>query len=121
MRESAQRVIEDANTPKAKGGRMPVDTGFLRSSGLASTQSMPQIRADARPGSAAHYRAGEAYSLVIAGWNGKSPLYYGWTASYAAHVEFGTYKMAPSAFMRGAAAKWGAIVKQVEREAKARI
>lgn len=32
MRESIQDVMDDAQTPVAKGGRMPVDTGFLRNS-----------------------------------------------------------------------------------------
>jgi HK97 gp10 family phage protein len=120
MRESAQRVIEEANRPRAKGGRMPVDTGFLRSSGVASLSSMPPIRADAVPGSAARYDAGDAYSLTISGWDGEQPLYYGWTAAYAAYVEYGTERMRPAAFMRSAAAQWQRIVREVEREAKAR-
>jgi hypothetical protein len=32
VQQSTQDLFETANTPKANGGRLPVDTGFLRNS-----------------------------------------------------------------------------------------
>lgn len=41
LRESAQDLTEEALEPKAKGGRMPVDTGALRNSFVAGVNSFP--------------------------------------------------------------------------------
>ena len=41
LQQATQAVINEANTPVAKGGRMRVDTGFLRNSLKANIGSMP--------------------------------------------------------------------------------
>lgn len=98
FRQSAQEVIADAQVPVAKGGRMPVDTGFLRNSlvsGLngAVTSSGP-----------------DGYVLTIAGAGLEDTVFAGWTANYARHVEYGARGRPGRFFMRGAAQKWPQIV-----------
>lgn len=95
-RRSARDVANEANLPRAKGGRMPVDTGFLRASIRAALGDMP------REGSGSVTR-------VIAQWKFDKPLYIGWTANYAREQEY------KNGFVRGAAEKWAQIV---ERNAK---
>lgn len=121
FRLSAERVIEEARKPVARGGRMRVKTGFLRASLLASTSSMPMIRADARPAPGATYEADEGQiKLVIAGASLSDTIYSGFTASYAAAREFGARGQAPDAFVRTAAQQWPQIVNQVVAEARSR-
>lgn len=40
-RQSIQELVNQAQTPVAKGGHMRVKTGFLRSSGTASLNTLP--------------------------------------------------------------------------------
>ena len=98
-RQSIQDVIEDAQTPKAKGGRMPVDTGFLRNSlvsGIDRNYGAPSP---------------ESYVLTIAGLEIGDTAHFAWTAEYAMAQELGTSKMAGNHFAGVAAAKWPQIVK----------
>ena len=106
LRESAQRVIEEAQTPTAKGGKMRIDTGFLRASGQASNTGMPYGPSDKSeaPGQF-------DYTLVIAQAKLGGTIYWGWSAGYALYREF------HDGFMRSAAQNWQAIVNQVAREA----
>jgi hypothetical protein len=108
-RQSAQDVRNEMLQERGKGGRMRVDTGFLRKSLMESTSAMPVIDAMARP-TALSYSAPPAVSLVIAGWELGQPLYMGFTAAYAAYREYGTSGQPPDAFVRSAAAQWQQIV-----------
>lgn len=125
FRESAQRVIAEAQRPKGEGGRMPVDTGFLRASGQVSLSGPPLIRQgfvppnDAKPGSYAYNAS--PIALQIAGAKLGGTIWFGYTAAYAAAREYGARGQAPDAFVRGAAQQWQQIVKDVIREAKARF
>lgn len=97
-KQSIQDVVDDMQTPKAKGGRMPVDTGFLRNSlvsGLDGSFGPP---------------GADSYTGVIAGMEIGQVARFGYTAEYAIHQELGTSKMAGNHFMGGAAAKWPAYV-----------
>jgi len=121
VKESAQRVVAEAQKPVGSGGRMRVDTGFLRASGQASTSSMPAINANAVPGDGQGYQYSDgAIALVIAGASLGQTIYFGYTASYAAAREYGARGQEPDAFVRTAAQKWPQIVKQVSKEAFAR-
>ena len=40
-RMSTQDLVDEAQTPVAKGGKMRVDTGFLRASGQMSLNGLP--------------------------------------------------------------------------------
>jgi HK97 gp10 family phage protein len=98
-RQSIQDVVEDAQTPKAKGGRMPVDTGFLRNSlvsGIDRNYGPPSP---------------ESYVLAIAGLEIGDTVQFNWTAEYAIFQELGTSKMSGNHFVGVAAAKWPQFVK----------
>ena len=92
VKQSAQDVVAAAQTPRAKGGNMPVDTGFLRNSIRASTSGMPSSSSD-------------AVATGILRWKPESQLLYiGWAANYAPYME------RRYAFMRLAAQQWQEIV-----------
>lgn len=121
FRESAQRVIAEMQKPVGAGGNMPVDTGFLRASLLATTGSPPQIRKDHVPEKGASYLGDDAagqVALVIAGAGIGQTIYACYTAAYAAFVEYGTSKMAGRGFVRLAAQRWQQIVDQVVSEVR---
>jgi hypothetical protein len=93
-RESIQDVIDDAQTPKAKGGRMPVDTGFLRNSlasGLNGSFGPPDEN---------------SYILTIGQLDLGDVARFAWTAEYAIFQELGTSAFAGNHFVGVAAAKW---------------
>ena len=112
-RESVQRLVTIAQTPIAKGGNMPVDTGFLRSSLMASTSAMPRVGEDEQG-------TESQITLAIANWDAGQPLYLGYTANYAAHVHWGTEGRAARLWVTLAAQRWQQIVEQVTREARSR-
>lgn len=100
MQESVQEVVATAQTPKAQGGRMPVDTGNLRNS-LASGVN-----------GAFGAPAPESYELTIAGMEIGDVARFAWTANYAMYQELGTSKMHGNHFVGAAAAEWPQIVER---------
>lgn len=77
MQESIQDVCDDMQTPKAKGGRMPVDTGYLRNS-LASGLN------------GAFGAVGpDSYVLTIQGMEPGDTSRFAYTADYARRMEMG--------------------------------
>lgn len=98
VKQSAQEVFSIAQTPKAQGGRMPVDTGFLRNSLIAT------LNGSAVGGGA------DAYTLAIAGAELGDTIFAGWTANYARFMEYGTSKATGNFYMLNAAQQWQAIV-----------
>jgi len=98
VKQSAQEVFSIAQTPKAAGGRMPVDTGFLRNSLIAD------INGAAVGGGA------DAYVMAIAGMEIGDTVFAGWTANYARFQEYGTSAFAGNFYMLSAAQQWQAIV-----------
>ncbi|NUM72736.1 hypothetical protein HUU40_00100 [candidate division KSB1 bacterium] len=82
--ESIQRTIKIAQTPKRKGGKMPLRTGFLRASGRLSLTGVPT--GPIRPA-----KKGEKYSssenVIIAGFKLGASVFWGWTAIYARKQE----------------------------------
>lgn len=118
--ESADRLFAQANTvgpsvanpSGGEGGRMPVDTGFLRSSFSVSFNSMPTGPSRGAPDGS--YAAAE-YTMQLAGFTPGVTIYGGWTASYAGKMEH------RYGFARGAAQNWPLIVRQVVADAKSRF
>lgn len=115
-RGSVQRVVEVAQTPRAKGGRMPVDTGALRNS-LASSLN----------GSTA-LTGGDAFVLVVGDMEAGDVAEFGWTVEYARRVNFGfidqdslgrSYNQSGAHFLEGAASQWQQIVEGEVKKAKA--
>jgi hypothetical protein len=124
-KESAKRVVEVMQTTRGAGGRMRVDTGFLRASLMASTAAMPLMSRQRPPGEGSFHRDGATYTpeqvtLTIASWNGATPIHFGFTANYAAAREFGARGQAPDGFVRGAVSQWPQIVAEVQDEVKRR-
>ena len=106
FKESVQRVIDQAEKPRAKGGNMPVDTGYLRNSGMAEIGRLP---------SGEPSKGNQAEStLKIAKAKPGETIYYGWTAAYARAMEH------RYGFMRLAVSQWQRIVKEVAAEMKMR-
>ncbi len=120
--ESAERVVAEMQKPMGEGGRMRVDTGFLRASLMASTSQMPAIRPNAKPVPDQKYGFDMGpISLVINGADLGATIYAGYVAGYAIYREYGANGQAPDAFVRTAAAKWSQIVSEVIKDAKARV
>lgn len=113
-----EMVVNDAQLVVAKGGRMRVDTGFLRASGQMSLNGMPS--GPVRPADDAkkfQYDDGTAItpvSLILARASLGTDLYFGWTANYARARE------AQDGFLRLAVQKWPEFVDEATRKAKNR-
>jgi hypothetical protein len=120
--ESAQRVTDVMTTPRGQGGNLPVDTGYLWHSIQASNVAPPQIN-PASKGSADQKYALESGPIALTINN--TPLggtvYVCATASYAAHVNYGTSKQPAALFVEQAAQQWPQIVNQVQAELKGRL
>lgn len=117
FRESSQELMEEANKPEAQGGKMPVDTGFLRNSQAASTSGAPDS-------------ASAAPSLVLLKVGVGQTVWMGWTAAYAMRMEHGfygpdklgrVYAQAGKGFARAAAQNWPFIVERIAAQVKGRI
>lgn len=108
FREATQRVIEQAQTPVGEGGKLRVDTGFLRASGQASLTGWPSGPSRREEGNGSF-----DVNLVIAGARVGDTIYFGWTAEYARPREY------HDGFMRSAAQNWQPIVSAVVKEAQA--
>lgn len=90
MRGALRDMVEDMQTPTAKGGRMRVDTGFLRASGRGSLEGFPSGVSDKPAGAP----VGQ-YTGVYDNWTGDSlnavllnmqlgdTFFWGWVAAYA--------------------------------------
>jgi hypothetical protein len=109
LKDATQSVVAVAQVTKAKGGRMPVDTGMLRNS-LVSTIA---------GGASA---VGEAsYIMAAAGMKGGDVAYFTWTAAYSAAVNNGNRGRPGAHFVEGAVDQWPAIVRASIAKAKARV
>jgi hypothetical protein len=114
FRASVQEVVSDAQS------RIPVDTGFARSSILASNKQMPSIDPAKSGAPGAWPYTGLEIALVLADTDVGQMIYIGWTAAYAMALEYGHSQQAPNGFVRLAAQNWPQIVARVTEEAKAR-
>lgn len=114
FKQSVQDVIEDAQKPTAKGGRMRVDTGFLRNSGNASLSGMPSGAAKGSKESSYDWNEGPVLLRINALKLGQT-IWFGWTANYARHREN------KDAFLRMAVLKWKKYVESNTAEMKRRI
>ena len=108
VQTATQSVIEDAQTLTTKGGRMRIDTGFLRGSGQASLNGWPIGPSRPEDGIGEHDS-----DLVIAGAKLGDAVHFGWTANYARHRE------ELDGFMSLAVARWQVYVRQAIVAAKA--
>lgn len=105
MRQSIQDVVINAQTATSKGGRMRVDTGFLRASGQASLTGMPSGPGRGeleQPGSYAW--SDSDIDVTLGKLAIGSIFYFGWTANYA------KYRELYDGFLEGALQNWSRIV-----------
>ena len=97
FKDSFQDLIEEASTPVSAGGKMRVDTGFLRSTGSGALNAMPEgesvgrKRLDGEVGILSDYMnynyTSSLQSLLIQ-MNPDDVIYWGWSANYAPVREF---------------------------------
>ena len=114
QRESIQRTVDDAQTPVAKGGRMRVDTGFLRASGQGSLNGMPTGPTRGEKDGTYTYDTNNVV-VTLAKMKLGATFFFGWTANYA------KYREAYDGFLESAVQKWQQTVDAVTAEIKARI
>lgn len=116
--ESVKRVIQGAQLSDDKGGRMRVDTGFLRGSGQMSLNGMP-VGPSRKPDDAIKDDPRFEFSaspiaLALATAPVGAEIFFGWTANYA------RYREQQDGFLRVEVARWPTIVDQVTKEMKRR-
>lgn len=123
FQEAAKTVANEVRLSVADGGRMPVDTGTLRRSLMASTAQMPAI-ADNETGT------GNDVELVIAGVTLGSAVWLGFTVRYALRQEYGfvgedalgrVYNQAGRGFVTATAQRWPQIVQEAESKVRSRF
>lgn len=109
LRQSISDVIDNAQLATAKGGRMRVDTGFLRASGQASLTGMPTGPTRGEVQTPGHYDDGNkpisaTVQTSLDGMEIGSTFFFGWTAEYA------RYREIYDGFLEGSLQHWGRIV-----------
>ena len=109
LKDATQSVIAVAQQTKAKGGRMPVDTGNLRNSLQSSVAG------------GASGEGKESYIMVAGNMKGGDLATFTWTAEYAAAVNNGNRGRPGAHFVEGAVDQWPAIVRASIAKAKARV
>jgi len=114
MKQSLQNTINEMQTPTAKGGKMRVDTGFLRASGQSSLNGMPTGPSRKPPEGQFDWAASDT-TATIGNMKFGSTFFFGWTASYARVRE--TY----DGFMSSALQNWQQTVDKVVADAKRRF
>ncbi|MGR9253287.1 hypothetical protein [Rhizobium leguminosarum] len=121
---AAQEVANEVRTPVAEGGRMPLKTGNLRRSLMASTADMPRIQ----EGKTTFSDSG--IEMVIAGAELGSTIYLGFQAAYAARMNYGfvgtdslgrTFNQTGYGFVDAVAQRWPQIVAQAETKVRDRF
>lgn len=119
-RMSIQDTVNDAQTAAKQGGKMPVDTGFLRASGASSLTGMPygpDKRLSNVPGSypsPAEYHTDPKVSVDLANLKLGDTFYFGWTAEYARVREF------YDGFLGSAMQNWQQVVSRRAEELRKR-
>ncbi|RKD68974.1 hypothetical protein [Rhizobium sp. WW_1] len=121
---AAQTVANEVRTPVAEGGRMPIKTGNLRRSLMASTASMPTIIEGKQE------FTDNPVELVIAGAELGGTVYLGFQAAYAARMNYGfvgedslgrAYNQAGFGFVDAVAQRWPQIVAEAETTVQGRF
>jgi hypothetical protein len=126
LRTAAQMVANNVRTSVAQGGRIPVDTGNLKNSLMASTTSMPTV--DQQEKQYAD-QSGEI-ELIIANLDVGETLYLGFQAAYGPRMNYGfvgedslgrLYNQAGYGFVDAEAQDWPQTVKRAEETVRGRF
>lgn len=103
---AVQEMATEASIPIAQGGRMPVDTSFLRSSLLAAFDGPPQGPTEGVP------ITGSPLAATLIRWDPLTQVFWmGWTAHYASLMEL------RYGFRTGASERWDTFVQRAASEA----
>ena len=105
---AAQDIVREIQTPRAKNGRMPVDTSFLRNSFSADINATPSGNGETP------YTSGPI-SIVINRAKIGDTVVFGWAAQYSIYVE------ARYGFLRSATQNWQQIVDKAAQKVKTRV
>jgi len=105
---AAQDIVREVQTPRAKGGRMPVDTSYLRNSFSADVNKTPSGNGNSA------YTSGPI-SIVINRAKIGDTVVFGFAAQYAIFVEV------KYSFIRHAAQNWQQIVNKAAKKVKTRM
>lgn len=118
IKGSTQRVGDIAQTPKAKGGRMPVLDGILRGSFTSSLNGGAGAEGES------------SHVLVATAMEAGDVATFGWTAEHAMRLNYGftgtdakgrTYNQPGNHFLEGATDQWQRIVDGEIAKAKAAV
>jgi hypothetical protein len=121
---AAQTVANEVKKPLADGGNMPIKTGNLRRSLMASTAEMPSVKTDQET-----FTDG-GIELVIAGAELGSTVFLDFQAAYAARMNYGfvgtdslgrVYNQTGYAFVDKVAQRWPTLVAEAEVTVRARF
>lgn len=97
FKDSFQDLIEEASTPLSAGGKMRVDTGFLRSTGSGAINEIPEGESVGRkrnPGEIgvlseySNYNFTSSLQTLLVKMRPEDTIYWGWSANYASVREF---------------------------------
>ena len=105
---AAQDIAREVQTPRAKVGRMPVDTSYLRNSFSADVNKTPSGNGNSA------YTSGPI-SIVINRAKIGDQVVFGWAAQYSIYME------AKYSFVRHAAQNWQQIVIKAAQKVKTRV
>ncbi len=108
FRTAAQDTAREVQTPRAKGGKLPVDTAFLRNSFAADINTTPSGNGNSS------YSSGPI-SIVIGRAKIGDRVVFGWGANYAVYME------ARYGFLRSAAQNWQQIVDKAAKKVQRRV
>ena len=121
LRATARTAVQDLEgeitATRGEGGRLRVDTGFLRASLGWNVGSLPSGPTD-NPGGdipADATLTGVPLTVALAQWDLTQPILGGFTANYARPRE------AKDGFVRGGVEKWDTIVDSAAKRVRARI
>src|SRR5690554_3505813 len=85
-KDATQSVVAAAQLERNQGGRLPVRTGFLRSSIAAALGTIPSGPAKGDPNK--RYPAGTIGEQLIRWDPAQENIYVGWSAVYARKMEY---------------------------------
>lgn len=116
-RRSVEMLGEEMTKTKPQGGRVPIDTGNLSRSVLASTAAMPKTSETPA--------AGSNVGAVAATLRTDQTVWIGWTSIYSWRQNYGfvgadslgrVYNQAGNYFLEGAISEWQNIVNRAAAE-----
>lgn len=121
-KRSIEMLAEEMIRSKSNGGKLPVDSGNLQRSQLASTSGMPNV------GDPDQEFSGSNVGAVIATMEANQPLWIGYQAVYARRMNYGfvgadslgrVYNQEGNYFIEGAIAEWPKLVEAAVKDVKA--